>query len=121
MLVPPAYGAGAPPPLPPVPAQAKGALEHARERVSLLYKALDGRAEDLELGKAMDKAIATLGRLEHLEEVKVARILRSPEWRRIEAAFTEALKPFGAAPLRAVHEALAELEATEEPARSAAA
>lgn len=88
------------------------ALEHAREHVEELQKALQATVDDderLELRKALTTAIGTQGRLERADQERVLRILKSPEWKRVEGALIAALKPFGANVLRSAGEALAKL------------
>lgn len=101
----------------------KRALQHAREHVLDLREALRNAAVDdkLELQKALTQAIGMQGRLERADAERIARILKSPEWRRVESTVLAALKPFGPKVLRAVGDALAKLEAedTDTEARAA--
>lgn len=101
----------------------KRALEHAREHVHDLQRALETAVDDdrLELQKALTQAIGMQGRLERADAERVSRILRSPEWRRVESALLGALKPFGSKVLKAVGEALAKLDVEDaEPEARAA-
>lgn len=97
------------------PVSGKRALQHAREHVRDLCVALKTADGDdkLELRKAITTAISTQGRLERAEMERVSRILKSPEWKRIETALISALRPFGGKVLRAAGEALAKLDAQD--------
>jgi hypothetical protein len=94
------------------------ALEHAREHAQALRRSLDSRPDDLELRKALTQAIGQLRHAERDEETRMARVLRSPEWKSIEGRIVDAIRPFGPDALRAVARALQGIK--EEPQSKAA-